>query len=61
MARETLSLSPAPKYREITTPAPMAPPVKKLTIRKMSVPDELTAAKASVPRCFPTIKASAVL
>ena len=45
----------------MTIPAPLAVPVKKLIIRKMSGPEELTAASESVPRYLPTISASAVL
>ena len=37
----------APKYRAITTPAPMLMPLKKLTNKKIKLPEELTAAKAS--------------
>ena len=61
MARETFSKSPAPKYLEMATPAPIDVPMKRLVSSMMSVPDELTAAKAFVPRYFPTMKASAVL
>ena len=60
-ARETRSRSPAPKYREITTPAPIDAPTKKLVRRWMRLPDELTAASASLPRKLPTIHESAVL
>lgn len=35
--------------------------VKKLTMRKISVPEELTAARASVPRNCPTMTESAAL
>ena len=45
----------------MTTPAPMAGPLKKLIIKKTRVPEEVTAARASVPRNLPTMKASAVL
>ena len=51
----------APKYRATTTPAPAARPLKKPTIRKIRLPEELTAARALLPRKFPTIKESAVL
>ena len=61
IALETRSRSPAPKYLEMTTPAPREVPEKKLIIRKISVPEELTAARASVPRNRPTIRESAVL
>ena len=43
------------------TPAPMASPWKNPTSRKVRLPDELTAARASLPRKFPTIRESAVL
>ena len=45
----------------MVTLAPIAVPMKKLMSRKISVPDELTAAKASSPKNLPTISESAVL
>ena len=36
-------------------------PTKKLIIRNVRLPEELTAARASVPRKCPTIQVSAVL
>lgn len=36
---------------EMTTPAPMEKPEKKLAMRKISVPEEVTAAKASAGEC----------
>ena len=51
----------APKYLAIITPAPIAIPWKNPTSKKVRLPDELTAASASLPRKFPTIKESAVL
>ena len=59
--RDTCFLSFAPKYLEITTPPPIAVPIKKLLSRKIRFPEEVTAARAFVPRYRPTIKASAVL
>ncbi|BFK07528.1 hypothetical protein F120042H4_04580 [Faecalimonas umbilicata] len=61
MASCTFSFSRAPKYLAMTTPAPSEIPLKKPTIRKMRLPEELTAARASLPRKFPTIRESAVL
>ena len=61
MARKTPSRSCAPKQCEMTTPAPSAVPLKKLTKRKMSEPEELTAASESVPRNCPTMTESAAL
>ena len=49
------------KILYMTTPAPMAMPLIKPTIRKIRFPDELTAASALLPRKFPTIRESAVL
>ena len=45
----------------MATPAPRVKPSKKLVIRKIRGPDELTAASASSPRKRPTIRESAVL
>ena len=45
----------------MTTPAPIAIPLIKPTIRKIRLPEELTAASALLPRKFPTISESAVL
>ena len=42
-------LSRAPKLRDITTPAPMAMPLKKPTIMFISGDEEETAARASAP------------
>ena len=61
MARSTRAVSFAPKQLEITTPAPSVKPSKKLTSRKISGPDELTAASASSPKYRPTMSVSAVL
>ena len=61
IARRTRVLSPLPKYLAMTTPAPVDIPIKKLTSRKMRLPDELTAASASIPSVLPTIRLSAVL
>ena len=44
-----------------TTPAPIDAPTKKLMSKKIRLPDELTAANASLPRKLPTIHESAVL
>jgi hypothetical protein len=55
------SFSRAPKYRAITTPAPTAIPLKKPTRRKIRLPEELTAARALLPRKFPTMRESAML
>ena len=60
IARRTRVLSPLPKYLAMTTPAPVDIPIKKLTSRKMRLPDELTAS-ASIPSVLPTIRLSAVL
>ena len=43
------------------TPAPMAVPLKKPTNKKVRLPVEVTAAKASLPKKLPTIKESAIL
>ena len=51
----------APKYLEISTPAPMAMPLRKPTSMKIRFPEELTAARASLPIKLPTIRVSAVL
>ena len=60
-ARDTPRSSLAPKYLAMTTPAPMAMPLKKPTIMKIRLPDEVTAARAASSRNLPTIRASAVL
>ena len=60
-ARVTPSLSPAPKQWEMTILAPSAVPLKKFTIRVMSEPVELTAAREVVPRNWPTMTESAAL
>ena len=46
---------------QVAAQAPSAAPEKKLTRRKMSVPDEATPASASLPRNRPTINESAAL
>ena len=51
----------APRYRAMTTPAPMAIPLKNPTIMKIRFPDELTAASALLPTKFPTIMESTAL
>ena len=51
----------APKYLAMTTPAPIPIPLKKPTIRKIRLLDELTAARAAFPIKLPTISESAVL
>ena len=61
IARRSFSCSLAPKYRDISTPAPTAMPSKRLTSRNTSVPVALTAASATLPSIRPTISASAVL
>ena len=50
-----------PHALAMTTPAPTARPLKKPTIMKMRFPEEETAARASLPRKFPTISESAAL
>ena len=50
-----------PKYRAITTLAPMNRPLKKPTSRKMMLEDDATAASASPPRKLPTTSESATL
>ncbi len=57
----TILLSFAPKYREMMTPPPIAIPLKNPIIRKVRLPPELTAAKASLSAKFPTTQASAIL
>ena len=57
----SLSLSFAPYALDITTPAPAARPLKKPTSMKIIGADEETAARASRPRKFPTIRESAAL
>ena len=61
MASSTLSCSPAPKCREMTTPAPMEMPAKNPTSKNTSDPEELTAASACLPRKLPTISESTEL
>ena len=61
MARLSLPVSLAPKYLAITTPDPIAIPLKKPTIRKIRLLDELTAARAAFPMKLPTIRESAAL
>ena len=61
MARPMSSWSPAPKYRAMTTPAPMDTPLRKPISMKMRLPEELTAARALLPRKLPTMRESAVL
>ena len=60
-AFDILSSSLAPHALAMTTPAPTARPLKKPTIMKMRFPEEETAARASLPRKFPTISESAAL
>ena len=60
-ARLRFSRSPAPKYREMTTPAPVAIPIKKLTSRLMMGLLAPTAANAPPPTKFPTTIESTVL
>ena len=45
----------------MTTPASMAIPLMKPTTRKIRLPEELTAARALLPKKFPTIREFAVL
>ena len=61
IAFSTFSLSPAPIYLPITTPAPVATPWKKPVIMKIKEPEDATEARASAPRVLPTIRESAVL
>lgn len=55
------SISLAPKCLAMTTPAPTAIPLKKPTIRKIRLLEELTAARAAFPIKLPTIRESTVL
>ena len=61
MATSTLFSSRAPKYFEITTPPPMAIPLKNPIIKKVRLPAELTAANESLSAKLPTTHASATL
>ena len=61
MVRRIRSQSLAPKYRATTTPAPSETPLTKPVSKKIRLPDEPTAAKASPPRKLPTIRESAAL
>ena len=61
IARRIFSSSRAPKKREMTTPAPIETPTKKLMSRKLRLPVALTAASAPLPTKLPTISASATL
>ena len=61
MARDIFAVSRAPKNLAITTPAPMAKPLRKPMNRKIRLPEELTAAKALLPKKLPTIRESTVL
>ena len=45
----------------ISTLPPMAMPLKKPTTKKIRFPEELTAARALLPRKLPTIRESTVL
>ena len=52
---------PAPKYVEITTPAPTERPMKNPVIKNIRFPALETAARAELPTKFPTMRESAVL
>ena len=53
--------SPAPRYWEMTTPAPVAKPLKKPMSILITGPTLPTAASASLPTKFPTTTLSTVL
>lgn len=61
MALRSLSWFLAPKYLEMTTPAPIARPLKNPTIMKMRLPEDATLASALDPRVLPTMSESAAL
>ena len=60
-ARLRFSLSWAPKYRAMSTPAPMEMPMKKLTSRLIMGLLAPTAARAVLPTKLPTTTESTVL
>ena len=61
IARLVCSSSFAPKYREITTPPPMAIPLNNPITTKVRLLAILTAANASLEAKLPTTQASAIL
>ena len=60
-ARRRSFVWPAPKKRAVITPVPEDMPLRKPMSMKIRLPEELTAARAVLPRKLPTIRESMVL
>ena len=60
-ASRMLSVFRAPNWREMMTPAPEARPLNRPISMKIRLLEELTAARALLPRKLPTIRESTVL